>query len=183
MIYLIGGVSKTGKSFISRKLMESKNIPFFSTDFLLWSLGGEDGLFSYYDDDNKVAPILEDYLMKILYFLNRNNQTYIIEGTHVTISLIKKAISKYGENIRAVLLGYTNVTPLEKYEEIKKYESDETNKWYTLLSEEDFLAFLKRQQEKSVYLKKEAKKENILFFDVTDKRKEYDTIINSLIGM
>ena len=40
MIYLIGGVSKSGKSYIASKVMKEKDIPYFSTDFLLWSLGG-----------------------------------------------------------------------------------------------------------------------------------------------
>ena len=184
MIYLIGGSSKSGKSYISKKIMEEKNIPFFSTDFLLWSLGGDNGLFSYFDKDDKVSPILEEYILKILFFLNKNNQDYVIEGTHITLSLYQKAKSLYPNNIKSIFLGYINTTPLDKYNEIKKYENNDSNKWNSYLSKDEFLNFISDQINESKLLKEELNSKSLdLFYEVNNIEKDYKYIIDKLFEM
>ena len=63
MIYLIGGVLKSGKTYVARKMMEEYNIPFFETDFLNYALSDE-GTFKHDDDDTLVAKILEPKIIK-----------------------------------------------------------------------------------------------------------------------
>ena len=181
MIYLIGGVSKSGKTYISRKVMEELNIPFFSTDFLLWSLGGENGIFSYYDSTEIVSPILEEYILKIISFLNENNQDYVIEGTHITSSLYNKVKTLYSDNVKVIFLGYTNTTSKSKYDEIIKYEDENSNKWYKHISIKEFISFLDKQIEESKQLKTTL--DSNLYYDVNNIEEEYKTIINKLIGM
>ena len=125
------------------------------------------------------SPILESYILKILSFLNENNQDYVIEGTHITPSLYSKAKSLY--NIKAIFLGYTNQTPISKYNEIIRYENDNSNKWYKHISKEDFISFLDNQIEESKYLKSIL--DPTLYFDVSNIEEECNTIIDKLIGM
>ena len=68
MIYLIGGITKSGKSYLADKILKEKNIHVFRTDFLLFGFGGDDGLFKYTDSDSKVSKILEPNLLKIISF-------------------------------------------------------------------------------------------------------------------
>ena len=180
MIYLIGGVSKAGKSFIAKKIMEDKKIPYFSTDFLLWGLGGDDkkSLFSYYDSDDKVSNILEDYILKIISFINENNEDYVIEGTHITYSLYLKVKSLYKDNVSAIFLGYSTISNIDKYNEIIRYEDQISTKWYNHLSHEEFLSFLDEQIHKSLKLKDEV---NDLYFDVRDLLKDYNNIVSKLM--
>jgi len=180
MIYLIGGASKSGKSYLSRKIMEEKKIPFFSTDFLLWSLGGENGKFSYFDSDEKVAPLLEDNILKIIFFLNKNNEDYVLEGTHITMSLYEKTKELYKDNVKGIFLGYTNITAEDKYEEVLSNEDIDSNKWYEYISKEDFILFLDKQIELS---KKIKSIKPDLFFNVENIKSDYKKIINILFEM
>lgn len=182
MIYLIGGVSKSGKSFVANEILKNKQIPVFSTDFLLWSLGGENGLFSYYDNDSKVSEILKPYLLKIVDFLVKNDNTYVIEGTHVTTKLYEELNVLYKGKINAAFLGYSNSNKETKYEEIIKYENEYSNKWYKVLKKEDFISFISDKIKESLYLKDECENKGYFYFDITDITKDKDEIIKTLFN-
>lgn len=180
MIYLIGGVSKSGKSFIASKVMKEKDIPYFSTDFLLWSLGGDDGLFSYSDPDFHVSKILKPYILKIISFLIRNKTDYLIEGTHITPSLFMELKELYKDEIKACFLGYPTIDSEYKFEEILKFESNETNKWYKVLNDEAFKEFIRNKIEESKLIEDECKKNSLKFYNITNIKIQLDEIIDYL---
>jgi len=185
MIYLIGGISKSGKSYIAKRIMDESKIPFFSTDFLLWSLGSDkndDGLFNYYSPDKEVSPILEPYLLKIIYFLFKNENDYVIEGTHITPSLYNKLKEIYKENVNAVFLGYPDTLSIDKYNEVMSFEELTSNKWYKFLKKEEFLKFLDEKVEESKELETLSKKENLKFFNVKNIKNQEKEIINCLLN-
>jgi len=170
MIYLIGGISKSGKSYIAKSIMDKYNIPFFSTDFLLWSLGSNnnDGLFNYYSPDKEVSVIMEPYLLKIIYFLNRNENDYLIEGTHITPTLYQKLKELYKDNIRCCFLGYPDQEKNKKYDEVMSFEDYTSNKWYKFLSKEEFVSFLESKIIESKELEEICNKNSLKFFNIKD---------------
>ena len=181
MIYLIGGTLKSGKTYVARKIMEEKKIPFFETDFLNYALSDE-GLFNYDDDDEKVALYLEPKITRIIDFLIKYNGDYVIEGAHISPELILKLKEKYDKLIKPVVLGYPNTTAKFKYDSIISKDDSNESSWYKTLSEESFKELLKRKIELSKKHQNVCIKNDIKYFDVDDISKSYKEIIDYLFS-
>jgi len=179
MIYLIGGVAKGGKTYIARKIMEEKLIPYFSTDFLLWSMSDKGG-FSHHDPDSKVSPILEPFIITIIDYLVWNEDDYVLEGTHITPSLVQKVMEKYPGKIKSCFLGYENTTTDEKVSEIMSFEKEQSNRWYRVLSEKDFKSFIKGKIEESKTLKDICDNQNLKYFEIHNIEEQTKEIIKYL---
>ncbi len=183
MIYLIGGVAKGGKTYIAKKIMKEKNIPYFSTDFLLWSLSDRSSFgLKHSDPDYIASPILEPFITSIIDYLIWNEDEYVLEGTHITPSLVTKLNEKYSEKIKACFLGYESSSSEEKFEEIMKNESALNNKWYRVLSKGEFKKFLKEKIKESKTLKETCERLSFKYFEVSDISTQSATIIDYLFN-
>ena len=181
MIYLIGGVLKSGKTYLARKIMEEKKIPFFETDFLNYALSNE-GLFNYNDDDQIVAKYLEPKIERIIDFLIKYEGDYVIEGAHITPTLISKLKDKYSKLVKPVILGYPNSNKDDKYDDIVKNDDPNESSWYKTLKEEDFKELLNKKIDLSKNLQNVCIKNEIKFFDVRNIVDSYKEIIAYLFN-
>lgn len=136
MIILIGGISCTGKTLMSQKLLEKYNVPYLSIDHLKM------GLFRGYNncgftpmDSNKVIgeklwPIIKGMIMTNI----ENNQSIIIEGCYLLPNLVKDFEKEYLDKIITVFIGFSNNYIKENFKsniikyrnaiEIRDYEED-----------------------------------------------------------
>jgi len=179
MLYLIGGVAKSGKSYLAKTIMERKHIPYFSTDFLLWALSDE-GQFKHDDPDLIVSKKLEPYLLKIVDYLIKFEDDYVLEGTHITPNLVSQLINKYPKLIRVVFLGYSSEEVDNKYNEIETNGVNDGNRWYKVLSKEQLKTFIKEKIQESSIIKNEAIKYNFSYFDVLNIKEETNSILDVL---
>ena len=86
MVILIGGISHSGKTLLSQKLMEKYKIPYFSIDHLKMGIyranPGRCGFTPESEDEiitKKLWPIIKGIIMTNI----ENNQNIIIEGIHL----------------------------------------------------------------------------------------------------
>lgn len=183
MLYLIGGVAKGGKTYIARKIMEDNNIPYFSTDFLLWSLSDKGIVnLNHNDPDSIASKILEPFISSIIDYLIWNEDEYVLEGTHITTEFVRNMQEKYPNKIRACFLGYQEAESENKFNEIMKYEKTLNNKWYRVLKEAEFIEFLKKKIEESKDLKEKCIKLDYTYFEVKDISKQSKEIIRYLLN-
>lgn len=109
MLYLIGGVYRTGKTSLAQRVLGSKLVPFVSTD-ALWhmlknaapSLGVTDDLPLDQKAD-KLYPFLEQFVKYALY----STPDYLVEGDAIRPSHAAK-LQKF-HDLRAVFLGFSEV--------------------------------------------------------------------------
>lgn len=179
MLYLIGGIAKGGKTYLAREIMIKKGIPYFSTDFLMWSLSDQ-GSFKHDDPDRVVSPILLPYIEKIVAYLIKYSDDYVIEGTHVTPELVAKLMKEYPNQIRSCFMGYGSETIDHKYDEILKYGPYDGNRWYLALSEAELKAFVKEKIKESIDLEHECSNYSFRYYDVKDIAGETKKIIENL---
>ncbi len=181
MLYLIGGVLKSGKTYLARKIMEENKIPYFSTDFLNYALS-DDGMFNHYDNDEDVSVILEPYILKIVDFLIKYESDYVIEGAHITPRICNIINEKYPSKTKSVILGYSNADAKEKYESVLRNEDGNESIWYKTLSKESFIDLINDKIKLSNKLKNVCLKDNIKYYDVEDINESYNDIINYLLN-
>ncbi len=67
MLYILGGVARSGKSTISRRFVQEKAVPYFSTDALINALQGAELLnihheLPFVEKAEKIWPMVEPML-------------------------------------------------------------------------------------------------------------------------
>jgi 2-phosphoglycerate kinase len=169
MLYIIGGASRTGKSMISRELMTKTGIPCFSLDVLM--IGLANGLPEYginpddpeFRNAEKMWPILRSMLINMI----ETGTECIVEGYTIFPEHVNEIMSLFPEHVKSCFLGYAEINPEKKLEEIRKY-SDLPNDWAKTTSDRDVLELIKRSIRYSRFLKTECEKYEILYFDQSE---------------
>lgn len=109
MLYLVGGVYRTGKTTLARRVLAEKLVPFVSTDSLLHmlknsapSLGVTDKLPLKQKAD-KFFPFLEQFVKYALY----STPDYLIEGDAIWPEQAARLQKIY--KVKAVFLGFSKI--------------------------------------------------------------------------
>jgi len=172
MLYILGGAPRCGKSIVSRRFVLEKNIPYFSTDFLIEAL--EKGapqldikFGPFIPKAEKVWPIL-DYLIRGIVDWADN---YLIEGDSLLPKYTSGFQDKYKERTNCCFVGFTKIKPEEKLNEVRKYSSQKDD-WTTKRSDQSMLKAINSMIVFSKYLESECSKYHIKYFDVSENFQE-----------
>jgi hypothetical protein len=131
MLYLVGGVYRTGKTVLAQRVLADKSVPFVSTDSLLHMLKNAAPELGVTDKSPLIHradafyPFLEQFVKYALY----STPDYLIEGDVVWPRHAAK-LQKTHE-IRAVFLGFSAVSP----ENITKHAGH--NDWVSSMSPDE----------------------------------------------
>jgi len=89
MVILIGGISCTGKTLMSQKLLEKYKIPYLSIDHLKMGLirGDTNCSFTSMDSNEVIGEKLWPIIKGIIMTNIENNQNIIIEGCYLLPNL------------------------------------------------------------------------------------------------
>lgn len=179
MLYVLGGASRSGKSIIAKKLLINKQIPYFSTDFLVTilengnsSLGIKQGLNPILKSEklwNYVKPLLINHIIN-------EERDYLIEGDGLLPNYISEIVSEYPRMTRVCFVGYGDINPELKVQSINKYDIS-SDSWTKYFTEEDKLKHVIKMISFSKYLKKECKKYHLRYFDST---KNFDLFLSNV---
>ncbi|MGD9201931.1 MAG: hypothetical protein PVI26_10235 [Chitinispirillia bacterium] len=181
MIYLIGGASRSGKTYLAKKLLTELKIPIFELDYL--KMGLARGLPEYgvnpLDDEKTVGKLLWPIVIEIINTMVENEDSYIIEGTYLLPEYSICLSEKYDILIRSCFLGYPNAEANEKLHEIRKYGGipGDPLRGY---SDEEALTEIKHFIKFSQFLLSECNKLNLHFIDVTDREAAVESCIKYL---
>lgn len=169
MIYLIGGVSRSGKSRVASLLHSETGISYLPLDFIMMAFmngvkdsGVHDKLWPH-----EIAEKLWGFLESFIYTLNYNQMDYIIEGEAMTPFLLDGLVKELGENLKVVFIGYDQADVKQKIEDCKTYTTSEKD-WLIRESEEHIKNHIINMVEYSKSIKEECLKYNITYFDTSN---------------
>jgi hypothetical protein len=132
MLYLVSGTSRSGKTLIAEQLLEQKQIPYMSLDWLMMGftngmpqLGIHDKLFP-----DEIAKRLWSFFKAMCESMLYLEIDYIIEGEAMLPELIQELLDKYPDKIKICFVGYTDIDIDQKAQDIKTY-STRRGDWLT----------------------------------------------------
>lgn len=170
MIYLIGGVPRSGKSQFSKLLSQSRNIARIDFDDITTAFEvvvPEYGLFMTMDQgirEQKAYPIVESLLKLYL----RRQDSLIIEGDNFSVSDWFKYKDTCKKNVKMCVFGYSEITPQQKIE-INTKTSAEQFCWFEPLSIGEKTRIAQEMIDRSIKMRKEVEEINdvnkIRYFD------------------
>lgn len=138
MIYLIGGIAKSGKSYVARRMTKMTGIPHFSTDYLMMSLSRGNPSLGVDPEasDEVVSRVLEPYLDGMIRTMVENGIDYILEGVHLTPEAVFRWEKAFPGKTKSVFLGFRTAVPGEKQIEILSHSKEVENDWLSAYSPE-----------------------------------------------
>jgi hypothetical protein len=169
MLYLVGGVSRAGKSFLARRLLTQHRIPYFSLDILM--MGFANGYPAFGLDPETSAFVRGEQLWPIVRAMAVNileevlvHPTYLLEGDTLLPEHVAELAHNYAGQVRACFIGYAQLNVIEKLRDIRQSEAD----WANYYTDEQALAFLAGEVEYSRYLQRECAAHGLRYFDSSE---------------
>jgi len=139
MLYIITGIAKAGKTFITNKIVENYKMGFFSSDYLMMTLarGNKSIGVNPNASDITVSNQLQPYLESMIQTMIENKIDYILEGVHFQPPFIRFMLDKYPGKIKVIYLGYKNIDIQKKVEELKLFGPKTQNHWYSNMNDQE----------------------------------------------
>jgi hypothetical protein len=185
MLYFVGGASRAGKSSLARKLLMQHYIPYFSVDMLM--MGFVQGMPEFRLDPDapevvraeQLWPLLKQIAVSILEE-EHTHPTYLLEGDELLPRHVSELAQGYPGKVRACFMGYTNISPEEKLQAVRRREAD----WMQSYTDEQVLAFLAGAVDFSHYLRQECTTYSLPYIDASaDMCQAIETACNSLLTL
>lgn len=120
MVYLIGGVARSGKSKLRRLLLTKYKVSGIGTDAIRYMLmKSTPNLGLSYDNTPEVnGPIMWPYLDTLIdEYLKNSTEDFVIEGDVILPSFLRRYVNN--KNVKTCFLGFTNTTPEKKALDIR----------------------------------------------------------------
>lgn len=164
-IYVVGGVPRAGKSTLRKLFLNRQKVSGFSTDLI------RDILKKTYPEIEhfKNGPDLEEAKRflplwgTLLHYTDYYIDSWFIEGAN----FLPDEIAKFKDrNIKSCFLLYSNSTPEEVFERVRKFDSIKKKDWTLEVPDKKLLDFCKTWVADSKFLEEECKKAGIKVFDV-----------------
>lgn len=174
MLYVLGGVSRCGKSMIASRLVVEKSIPFFCIDLLITALQeGVPDLGIEHSQDfipkaEKLWPIVKPLMEHRIY----KDSDYLIEGDGILPSQISELINSHPYKVKACFVGFSEVSSQDKFRQVKNLMVSKDD-WTKNISDKELLVRIKGMIEVSKYLNVECQKYSIPYFDSSNNFQEY----------
>lgn len=123
MIILISGSTHTGKTALSKRLMEKYKIPYFSIDHLKMGLIRSNTTSLTADDDEKLTPYLWSIVKEMIKTAIENKQNIIIEGCYIPFDWQKDFDENYLQEIKYYCLIMTADYIENNFSKILEFEN------------------------------------------------------------
>lgn len=137
MLFLVGGTSRSGKTLIARKILADKGIPYLSLDWLM--MGFNDGMpehgIHHLLWPNEIAEKMAPFLRGMIDCMLVDGVDYVIEGEAMLPGFVAELIKANPDLVRAVFVGYTEITVSDKVALVKKHAASDRD-WLTNESDE-----------------------------------------------
>ena len=169
MLFLVSGTSRSGKTLIARRLLADKRIPYLSLDWLM--MGFNDGIPEYgihhllWPDE--IARRMWPFLQGMIDCMLVDGMDYVIEGEAMLPELVADLVEKHAGKIRAVFVGYTEISVEDKVALVKKHGAGESD-WLTSKSDEYIRDHIGNMIAYSKMIRDECDKHGLAYFDTSD---------------
>ena len=169
MLLLVSGTSRSGKTLIARRILADKRIPYLSLDWLM--MGFNDGLPEYgihhllWPDE--IARKMGPFLLAMIDSMLVDGMDYVIEGEAMLPELVADLVEKHPGKIRAVFVGYTEISVEDKVALVKKHGAGESD-WLTSRSDEYIRDHIGNMIAYSKMIRSECNKHGLPYFDTSE---------------
>jgi len=158
MLYIISGTSRSGKTMISNKILDSKKISFLSLDWLV--MGFTNGIPEYGISDklfpDEIAKKMWNFTKSICENIIWLGIDYVIEGE-----------AKYPDKVRICFVGYTDINVNEKVSDIKAFSMGESD-WLSNEPHAYIRSHINNMVIYSKMIRNECEKYRIKYFDTSN---------------
>ncbi len=169
MLYIVGGVARSGKSIVARAMLAQQGVPYFSLDFLMMGLArglpqaGVDPEAPSDEIARRIWPVVEAMSVNIL----EVGIDYLIEGDSVLPAQIHALGSAHPSLVRPCFIGYPRVDPEAKIAAMRA-NSALPNDWISIYPPTTILSFIQAMIALSQQFEIQCRESSIPFFDVSD---------------
>ena len=174
---IIAGTVRSGKTTLALNL-KNKGYTHYKMDSI------KRGFFEALNISTKNWKVVSKLMIKVI---NRiiedsytdtiaNQESIVFDTPYIYTKDIKKIKDK---NVIIIFLGYSSITKEEVFNNIRKY--DKENYWTNELLDNELLKRCEENIKFSKMLKKECKKNNILYFDTSHNRNKVLEYIEKLL--
>ena len=167
MTFLIGGTPRSGKTILKQILLDRYHIPGISTDLIRDALGKSMpglGIKGYSKSDEEKSEILWPHFREIIKQRGDYKDNLLIEGTNFLPKYLQEFKDK--EDIRVCFLGYSEIDPIQKFNDIRKYPSHE-GEWTDNMNDDELKKLVAEFVKISQYFQYECKHCDIQYFDTS----------------
>lgn len=173
MLFILGGVSRSGKSIIARRLVREKQRPFFCIDFLITSLEKVPSLKikqgqAFIPKAEKIWPIIKPMLSCLI----KEEPNYLVEGDGILPKQVSGLLGQFPNEIKVCFVGFSEIDPRDKLKQVREFGGN-MDDWTKSISDEQLIKYLEDMIAFSRYLKEECKKYSLSYFDSSKNFPEY----------
>jgi hypothetical protein len=145
MLYLVGGVARSGKTLLARRMLHERGVAYFPTDALMVGFGDALPEFGVAPEnpDMANAVLLWPLLEAVARNLRITETSYVLEGVLLLPDGVARLGQDVGPEIRSCFLGYPEAEPNERARLAGAHPS-EPGDWLAKHDEEYRLAFIRR---------------------------------------
>ncbi len=162
----IAGVARSGKSTLANYFKKKGEYNYIPLDYFVSSLKRnfpELGIKSSVVIDKNSSNKLGIFLSRVIDIMNFSEEKYIIDSAHILPRDIIKYLNKDKWDI--YYLGYPNIDPREKFNIIRKYDTEKD--WSYSRTDEELLDICKKLVLMSKEIEEECNNLDIKFIDTS----------------
>jgi 2-phosphoglycerate kinase len=182
MIYLIGGIARSGKTLVRKEILKRYNISGIGTDSIRYMLSHSQPELGI--DHNKPSthngPLMWPYIDNLIHHIvEYDNEDFVIEGD----VLLPEYLGKYveDESVKTCFIGFSNTKVESKFREM--VDNSTEGDWTKEYTEKEMKDFVKSGIKRSKKYGKECKELGVEYFDTgKDFDKSVHDIVSSLIS-
>lgn len=168
MLYLLGGVARTGKSTIARRFLAQTGTPYFPLDYLMMGCaGGAPPLgIDPNEGDQQTAAKLTPIIKAMATAMLENGEIYLLEGVQLLPQVAVELSQQFPNQVCAAFVGYAVIEPLTKFQQLRHFDAG-NNDWLHHESDEELLALVARFKVMSQWLRDECHRYGLPYFDTS----------------
>jgi hypothetical protein len=169
MLYLVGGVSRSGKSILARRMLTERSVPYLPLDVVMMGFSRglpAAGIFDR-DTDPVVAAKMWPFVKAMALTLLEDGETYLFEGVQLEPAHALELLELHPGSVRACFLGYAHTTPEEKLRGIRAH-GRLPNDWLQGEPEVEILSHAERMIDRSERIQQECERGGLAYFDSSE---------------
>jgi 2-phosphoglycerate kinase len=184
MLYILSGIAKSGKSYITQKIVKEYGIGAFSSDYLMMSLAraNKDLGINPNSSDVTVSRQLRPYLDAMIRTMIENKIDYLLEGVHFQPEFIHNLMDLYPGKIKVVYLGYRLIPTATKRQELKQFGPATENHWYHAMDDEALFFLVEYLKNESENLYQQCQSLNLKYVEIHSITSQASEIIDFLMS-
>lgn len=184
MLYILSGIAKSGKSYITQKIVKEYGIGAFSSDYLMMSLAhaNKELGINPNSSDVTVSSQLRPYLDAMIRTMIENKIDYLLEGVHFQPEFVHDLMILYPGKIKTVYLGYRLIATEIKLQELKQFGPATENHWYQTMDDAELFFLVEYLKNESEKLFRQCQSLNLKYIEIHSITSQASEIIDLLMA-